>query len=398
MTIAPSPRRVGRDDRITTLTTHSAERGFGVYVHIPFCRHRCHYCDFNTYEGQDDLHGPYVDALVTEIERWSGEVRPATSVFFGGGTPTLLPVEDLARILAAIRERVGLAPDAEITIEANPETVDARTFEALLDAGFDRFSMGVQSLAPRVLEGLGRTHTAERALTALRDARSAGADNVNLDLIYGSIWERPGDWEETLGRVIDAAPDHISAYALTIEEGTPLGTLVSTGRVADVDPDVQAERYEAARARLRAAGFEHYEISNWARPGQACRHNLLYWSQGDYLGFGAGAHAHLAGRRSWAVRLPRDFIDAVAGGAATEAGSETLGAETRAGEALMLGVRVLAGVDVAGFEAAFPGELAPRAGDIEGLRAAGLLEDDPKRLRLTERGLFLANEVGARLL
>jgi oxygen-independent coproporphyrinogen-3 oxidase len=369
-----------------------------VYVHIPFCRHRCHYCDFNTYEGQDDLHEPYVDALVAEIERWPGEARPATSVFFGGGTPTLLPPDDLARILDAIRARVGLAPGAEVSIEANPETVDARTFEALLDAGFGRFSMGVQSLAPKVLEGLGRTHSAERALTALRDARSAGVANVNMDLIYGSIWERPADWEQTLESVIAAGPDHISAYALTIEEGTPLGTLVSTGRIPDVDPDVQADRYEVARAMLRAAGFEHYEISNWARPDRACRHNLLYWSQGEYLGFGAGAHAHLEGRRWWTTRLPRDFIDAVSNGTSTEVGSEALGAEARAGEALMLGIRVLAGIDVAQFEASFPGEIASRAVEIEAMKASGLLEDDPDRLRLTERGLFLANEVGSRLL
>jgi oxygen-independent coproporphyrinogen-3 oxidase len=369
-----------------------------VYVHIPFCRHRCHYCDFNTYEGQEELHAPYVDASIAEIERWPGEVRPATSVFFGGGTPTLLAPRDLGRILSAIRDRIGIAPGAEITIEANPETVDAPIFEALLSEGFDRFSMGVQSLAPHVLEGLGRTHSAERALVALRDARTAGAGNVNLDLIYGSIWERPGDWEETLATVIDAGPDHISAYALTIEEGTPLGTLVSTGRIADVDPDVQAERYEVARSVLGAAGFEHYEISNWALPGKACRHNLVYWSQGDYLGFGAGAHAHLGGRRWWTTRLPRDFVEAVAGGASTEAGSETLDPEARAGEALMLGVRVLAGIDTAAFERSFPGALAARARDIDSLRRSGLIADEDSALRLTERGLFLANEVGARLL
>jgi putative oxygen-independent coproporphyrinogen III oxidase len=319
MTTLDLLRRLGQQPSHRRLTAHSAqgrrvewreEPGFGVYVHIPFCRHRCHYCDFNTYEGQDELHESYVAALIADILRTSHTDRPATSVFFGGGTPTLLPPEALVRILRAIEERIGLAPEAEVTTEANPETVDARYFERLLDGGFNRFSLGMQSMAPNVLEGLGRTHSGERALGALTDARRAGASDVNLDLIYGSVWERPGDWERTLHGVIAAGPDHVSAYALTIEEGTPLGTLVATGRVPDVDPDVQAERYEVAHSILAAAGYEHYEISNWARPGRTCDHNLLYWSEGDYLGFGAGAHGHLSGRDAGAGRAGRRGADA----------------------------------------------------------------------------------------
>jgi putative oxygen-independent coproporphyrinogen III oxidase len=389
------------------LSTHSSwgggvawreNPGFGVYVHIPFCKHRCHYCDFNTYEGQDALHENYVDALIADISRWSGEARPATSVFFGGGTPTLLLPEALIRILRAVEERVGLAPGAEVTTEANPETVDARAFEELLEGGFNRFSLGVQSMAPNVLEGLGRTHSGERALEALRDARRAGAVDVNLDLIYGSVWERPGDWERTLDHVVAEGPEHVSAYALTIEQGTPLDTLVSSGRVPDVDPDVQAERYEVARSTLAAACYVHYEISNWARPGRACGHNLLYWSHGDYLGFGAGAHGHASGRRSWSTRLPRDFIDAALAGRSTEGGAETLTRDEQAGEALMLGVRILGGIELAAFERRFPGSLSPREAEIDRLVRAGLLHEDPERLRLTERGLSLANEVGAGLL
>jgi putative oxygen-independent coproporphyrinogen III oxidase len=394
----PSLRRVGGRASDGRHSTHSAQE-FGVYVHVPFCAHRCHYCDFNTYEGLDELHQPYVEALIADIRRTQPATdRPADTVFFGGGTPTLLPPKQLGRILDAIRETVGLARDAEVTVEANPETVSAHSFEGLLDAGFNRFSMGVQSLAPHVLEGLGRTHSAHRALVALDDARVAGATNVNLDLIYGSVWERPGDWEMTLERVLEAGPDHVSAYALTIEEGTPLGTLVATGRVADVDPDVQAERYETARSTLAAAGFEHYEISNWATPGRVCRHNLVYWSQGDYLGFGAGAHGHMDGRRSWNVRLPRDFIAAATTAQPTEDGAETLEGDARAGEALMLGVRVLDGIELEAFEARYPRAIEARRPEIERLSAAGLLEDDPARLRLTARGLFLANEVGAALL
>ena len=400
-------RRVGSSGPSTTSTAHSAssrpvewraEPGFGVYVHIPFCRHRCHYCDFNTYEGQDDLHAPYVEALIADILRWPGDTEPATTVFFGGGTPTLLPANSLVRILKAVKERVGLAPGAEVTTEANPETVDAAYFAALLEAGFNRFSLGVQSMAPRVLEGLGRTHSGARALRALADARTAGTEDVNLDLIYGSVWERPGDWERTLAETISAEPDHISAYALTIEEGTPLSTLIKTGRVADVDPDIQADRYVTARSMLAQAGYEHYEISNWARPGRACDHNLLYWSHGNYLGFGAGAHEHMNGRRSWATRLPRGFIDAVDSGNTTEAGAETLTPEEQAGEALMLGIRLLGGIDRAAFENRFPGALGKRAEDIERLGNQGLLEASSTHLRLTDRGLFLANEAGASLL
>ena len=288
--------------------------GFGVYVHIPFCRHRCHYCDFNTYEGMDDQYEAYVDALVTDIDRWDGPAPDATSVFFGGGTPTLLPVESLSRILEAVRDRFGFAPDPEITIEANPEGVDERVFEGLLLAGFNRVSFGVQSLVPSVLAGLGRTHSPETARLAIAAARNAGFEDVNADLIYGSPWESTSDWLVSLEGILEIDPDHVSAYALTIEEGTPLATLVTTGRVPDVDPDLQAERHAAAEALLGAAGFDRYEISNWARPGRACRHNVLYWSAGDYAGFGAGAHGHIAGRRSWARRLPREFIGAVAAG------------------------------------------------------------------------------------
>ncbi|HEY7875952.1 MAG TPA: radical SAM family heme chaperone HemW, partial [Actinomycetota bacterium] len=280
------------------------EPGFGIYVHIPFCQHRCHYCDFNTYEGRDDLHEVYVDALVAEIETWRGPARPVTSVFFGGGTPTLLPSDALGRVLDAIGDRFGLAHDAEITAEANPETVDAPYFERLLGAGLNRVSIGVQSLVPRVLLGLGRTHSPEAAVDAIAAARAAGFDDVNADLIYGSPWERPEEWVASLRGVIDQSPDHVSAYALTIEEGTPLSTLIRTGRVRDVDPDVQAERYETAVDLLDTAGYERYEVSNWARPGHECRHNQLYWGQHDYLGFGCAAHSHRAGRRWWNLRTP----------------------------------------------------------------------------------------------
>lgn len=373
--------------------------GFGVYVHIPFCLHRCHYCDFNTYEAQDSLFEAYVDALVREIEGWQGAVPEATSVFFGGGTPTLLEARQLGRVLGALRARVGLAGGAEVTIECNPETVDEAKFEALLAAGFNRFSIGVQSLTGRVLQGLGRKHSAQRGLDALAAARRAGVEDLNADLIYGSPWEAPRDWIHSLEGVIASGPDHVSAYALTVEESTPLHTLVATGRVPDVDPDVQAERHAVAEECLSAAGYRRYEISNWCVPGRASVHNLLYWSAGDYLGFGAGAHAHLDGRRSWSVNLPRDFIAAVDEGCWTEAGFELLEAEDRGPEALMLGLRLTSGVDVEGFDARF-GEscLAQRASVVSTMVAGGLLEWSGSSLRLTARATMLANEVICRLL
>jgi oxygen-independent coproporphyrinogen-3 oxidase len=376
-----------------------ADPGFGVYMHIPFCLHRCHYCDFNTYEGLEALREPYVDALVADIARTEGVGRPATSVFFGGGTPTLLSPQQLGKVIDAVERSFGIAADAEITAEANPETVDEPYLRDLLDVGFNRLSIGIQSLAPGVLERLGRTHSAGTALCALRDARAAGFTDLNADLIYGSPWESQDDWATSLAGVIDAAPDHVSAYSLIVEEGTPLHTLVATGRVPDVDPDIQAERHATAEAALGAAGYDRYEVSNWSKPGRASRHNVLYWSTGDYIGFGAGAHSHVGGRRWWGKKLPRDYIAACSDGTSTIEGDEVLVGDQRAGEALMLGLRLTSGVDVAPFEQRFGADaIASREGEIGSLEAAGLVERIDGKLRLTSGGTMLANEALCRLL
>jgi oxygen-independent coproporphyrinogen-3 oxidase len=375
-----------------------ADPGYGVYVHVPFCRHRCHYCDFNTYEGLDALHEPYVAALEREIETSSGHPGPATSVFFGGGTPTLLTPAQLGRILSLVRNAPGVAPGAEITVEVNPETVDESVFEELLEAGFNRFSVGVQSLAAHVLERLGRTHSAGTALDALAAARRAGAADLNADLIFGSPWETPEDWMRSLEGIVAAGTAHVSAYALTIEEGTPLATLVTTGREPDVDPDVQADRHAQASDVLGAAGFSRYEVSNWARPGHASRHNVLYWSAGDYAGFGAGAHGHTSGRRYWRTRLPRDFVAAVSAGESTEAGFEELTAEERAREAIVLGLRLAGGVDETAFHERFPEGRSAVERTAAGLCDAGWLERADGRLRLSARGTFVANDVLCRFL
>jgi len=377
----------------------TADPGFGVYVHIPFCRHRCHYCDFNTYEGQESLHLAYVDALVADIENRDPGGRSATSIFFGGGTPTLLPATEAGSILRAVAHNIGVDAGAEVTIEANPETVDEAKFVALLEAGFNRVSIGVQSLAPEVLARLGRTHSPERALEAVDAARRAGFEEVNADLIYGSPWESTSDWRTSLDGVVAAGPEHISAYALTVEDGTPMHTLVASGRAPDVDPDIQAERHELASEVLAAAGYERYEVSNWAKPGHASRHNVLYWSAGDYLGLGAGAHGHDNGRRYWNERLPRDFVTRVSSRSSTECGSELLDAGTRSGEAMMLGLRLASGVRLDEFTLRYGREwLDDHAAVVAELEAAGLLEHSEGWLRLSAGSTLIANDVLCRLL
>ena len=400
-TAAPpvDPALGAKSDARARVLPPESDPGFGVYVHIPFCRHRCNYCDFNTYEGLDALHAAYVDALVQEIKRCDYPSRPATSVFFGGGTPTLLPPEQLVRLLRAVHQRFGLAVGAEVTVEANPETVDERVFDILQAGGFNRVSVGVQSLAPSVLGPLGRTHSPERALAALSAARTAGFASINADLIYGSPWETESDWRSTLEGVIAAGPEHVSAYALTVEEGTPLATLVAGGRAPEVDPDVQAARHGVAEEILGEAGYGRYEVSNWARPGAASRHNLLYWRAGEYAGLGAGAHAHVNGRRSWSLRLPRDFIAAVAAGESTEAGHELLDERGRAAEALVLGLRLTAGVSLVDLRRRFGAHYFDSvAADLDALVGLGLLERAGDVIELTPKGTLLANEVACRLL
>ena len=391
--------RVGGDVGSAVMGDWTAAPGFGVYVHIPFCLHRCHYCDFNTYEGLDALHQPYVEALIRDIETTAGEFTPATSVFFGGGTPTLLESRHLERILDAVRNRVGIAPGAEVTVECNPETVDEQYLSELRAAGFGRVSIGVQSLRPGVLAGLGRQHSAERALAVIDAAARAGFSDINGDLIYGSAWETADDWRASLEGVLASGVNHISAYALTLEEGTPLQTLVATGRVPDVDPDVQAERHEVAESLLGRAGFWRYEVSNWSVVGRASRHNVLYWSGGNYLGFGAGAHGHLDGRRYWNTRLPRDFIGAVNAGDTTEAGFEIVPQSDRASEALMLGLRLRSGIHLASFQARYGSEhLSAKSDAIDELVERGLLARGDGWLGVAPGSTMVANDIISRLM
>ena len=351
----------------------------GAYLHIPFCAARCDYCAFATWVGRDHLVDEYLVALRTEVERAvAGGLPPATSVFVGGGTPSMVP----GPALGAVLDAVPRVPGAEVTVECNPDTVTPELLDAYLDAGVDRISLGVQSLVPHVLRSLGRHHDPAAVARAVALVRQRPFRSFNLDLIYGAAGERDEDWRTTLDAAIALEPPHVAAYALTVEAGTPLADQPHR----HPDDDVQARRYELLAERLEAAGLGWYEISNWARPGHECRHNLLYWSQGDYRGFGCAAHSHRAGRRWWNVRTPERYLGAVAEGRSPEAAGEDLDDEVRRLEALQLAVRTRGGVPADAFD---PDDLA---GPLDGLVAV-----DGDRAVLTMAGRLLANEVALRL-
>jgi oxygen-independent coproporphyrinogen-3 oxidase len=368
---------------------------FGIYVHVPFCSHRCWYCDFNAYAGLDHFADAYMHALVRDVELGLsapedadlGERPVVTSVFIGGGTPTLVSASSIARVVAAIRSSWTVASDAEITIECNPESLDADKLDTYLEAGINRVSIGVQSLDPVLLERLGRTHTADRAVEMLRLAQDRGFANVSADLIFGIPGEDEDAWRASLDGVLATGVPHVSAYALIYEEGTPLDEWRKLGKVVPVPDDDVADRWEAADAMLSSAGLERYEISNWSRPGHGSRHNSMYWACGEYLGVGAGAHSHLAtgggARRSWTVKGPERYVRAVTDGGRPVLGSEVIDERTRGAETMILGLRTTAGVRFEDFE----GLVGRPIRDVYGEELArgvqrGLLEDTTDRVRL----------------
>ncbi|GAA1796262.1 radical SAM family heme chaperone HemW [Luedemannella flava] len=369
--------------------------GFGIYVHVPFCASRCGYCDFNTYTaaelGGGASQAEYVDTLVREIELagrvLAGAAPPARTIFVGGGTPTLLPPADLARIVETIDKTFGLAADAEITTEANPESVDPASLRALRSAGFTRISLGMQSAAAHVLAVLDRRHTPGRAARAAHEARDAGFEHVNLDLIYGTPGERAEDFAASLDSAVAAGVDHVSAYSLIVEDGTRLAARVRRGELPAPSDDVAADRYLAADAALGGAGLSWYEVSNWARDEAArCRHNLIYWRGGDWWGFGPGAHSHVGGVRWWNVRHPTRYAAALADGVSPAAGRETLTADERHLEDVMLRLRLAEGLPL---DRLTPAGLA----SAERAVADGLLELQRDRAVLTLRGRLLADAV-----
>ena len=372
--------------------------GFGVYVHIPFCASRCGYCDFNTYTaaelGGGGAQREYAGTVLAEVELAArvldGAAPRVRTVFFGGGTPTLLGPDELGRVLDGVDKAFGLAPDAEITTEANPESVTPASLRALRRAGFNRISLGMQSVAPHVLALLDRQHTPGRAAAAAVEAREAGFDHVNLDLIYATPGERAEDFEASIAAAAAAGVDHVSAYSLIVEEGTRFAARVRRGEVDDVDDDVAAERYLAAEDQLTAAGLSWYEVSNWAATAaDQCRHNLLYWRGGHWWGFGPGAHSHVGGVRWWNVKHPTAYAGRLAVGESPGHAREILTADERHTEDVMLRLRLAEGLPLDRLTAA---GRAAAAGAV----ATGLLEPywfDEGRAVLTLRGRLLADAV-----
>ena len=379
-------------------TAGLGQRPFGIYVHVPFCRTRCGYCDFNTYTAADLGHGAsrdsYAGQAVAEVRlarRVLGAVSlPVTSVFFGGGTPTLLPPADLAGILRAIDGEFGLASGAEVTVEANPETVDERVLAGLRAGGMTRVSLGMQSAVPHVLAVLDRVHEPGRPARCARWAREAGFSHVSLDLIYGTPGESDADWRESLAAALAAGPDHISAYALIVEEGTALAARIGRGEVAAPDDDVLADRYLIADEVLTAHGMTWYEISNWAACDAArCRHNLLYWTGGDWWGIGPGAHSHVGGTRWWNVKHPAAYAARIAAGHSPAQAREILAGRERRLERILLTTRLAAGCPLAELEPS--GRAAAADAVARGLAAEAAYASG--RVVLTRRGRLLADAV-----
>lgn len=405
----PSGMRWPDDGRLDpALCEPDRRRPLSLYVHVPFCRARCGYCDFNTYTtgfGPGAQPGSYAPTVLAEADlairvlaRAGMPARPARTVFFGGGTPTMLTPGELARILDGLRERFGIAPGAEITVESNPETVDGEDLERLARAGVTRMSFGMQSAVPRVLATLDRAHRPERVPQVVRWAREAGMD-VSVDLIYGTPGESLADWRASLDGALAMRPDHVSAYALVVEPGTKMAARVARGELPAPDPDLEAAKYELADRTLASAGYRWYEISNFARveAGEehtvgtrlrhASRHNLAYWRDWDWWGFGPGAHSHVGAQRWWNVKHPRAYAGRLAQGRSPAAAGERLDGAARELERVMLGLRLAEGVRLG------PGDVTSR---LPALARDGLVQEGPARAgraTLTLRGRLLADYV-----
>lgn len=418
----------------------SSPRTLCAYVHVPYCLRRCGYCDFNTYSNLSLGPGVegYAAALLREVGLYAADcsgaeaacrdgghqgggheggaghevgaggvgaghvgagcqdVRALTSVFFGGGTPTVLPAADLVRVLRGLRQTFGLVPEAEVTTEANPDTVTPQYLEALAEGGFTRVSFGMQSAIPAVLATLDRTHQQKHLVAGVRAARAQGLE-VSVDLIYGTPTESLADWRASLNAALELGVDHVSCYALVIEPGTALGRALARGEIAPVDPDDQADKYELADETLSAAGLEWYEISNWARPGHECRHNMSYWQNQDWYGFGPGAHSHLGSTRFWNLRHPAKWAQSLQAGHRPIDDQEIITGESARLEKLLLNLRLRQGLDLGGYAREFGVDAAALLREAHELAAEGLLDGNGGRAVLTRRGRLLADTVIQRL-
>jgi oxygen-independent coproporphyrinogen III oxidase len=400
VTSVPSPNLIRHADIQELLQTAS------LYLHIPFCHTRCHYCDFNTYAGMLPLREPYVRALITEIELAgqlaqlaNGTARRSRTIFFGGGTPSLLTIEQIKRLLSACREAFTVDEEAEITLEANPGTLSAEQLAGLRTAGINRLSLGSQSFDAELLQTLGRIHTPEEIVQALRNARAAGFHSINLDFMFGLPGQTMQQWKTTLDRALALHPEHFSLYSLIIEEGTNFHTWTNEGRIIPADEDLCADMYEYADERLQAEGYENYEISNWALPGFQSRHNLTYWLNLPYIGMGAGAHSFFGGRRFSNVLDPQEYIRLLKKQQRPEAEGESIDRIQEMSETAFLGLRTAQGLHLPIFAERFAESFTQFVGSrLHTVEEAGLLERDHEWIRLSKRGRLLGNEVFLRIL
>ena len=404
--------------RTTSGPPHAAaivpSSGMGLYVHVPFCKTKCPYCDFNTYQGIEGLADAYIDAVKEEIALWGRVLQSprVNTVFLGGGTPSYLPRDGVGRIIQAMRNALTLRRDAEITVEANPDDLDSAKCDYLLSLGVNRLSIGVQSTDPGLLNMLGRRHGPEQAALAFRTARASGFNDVNLDLMYGLPGQTIDQWRDTVEQVTSWGPQHLSLYCLTLEEGTPMHRQVRDGGLPKPDEDLAADMYSHARSTLAEAGYHHYEVSNWCRPGHESRHNIGYWRNLPYLGVGPGAHSSLAGYRFWQVSSPRQYIASVKqwaegdrrpqdamtgemlGAIRPVAGWEQIDIDTACAETMFLGLRLLDGLDVVAASEQVGRDLTSKyRAQISDLVALGMLEQQDSQLRLTSSAYLIANQV-----
>ena len=393
--------------------------GLSLYVHIPFCKTKCPYCDFNTYQGIEPLIGPYMEALAREVQLWGGTLGSprVNTIFFGGGTPSYVPLESTDSILRAIAQSFQVVHGAETTLEANPGDLSEQALARLLEMGVNRLSIGVQSLDDSLLTLLGRRHTGAQAMEAYGLARQAGFRSVSLDLMYGLPHQSMVQWEDSINKVLELRPPHLSLYCLTLEDGTPMEQRVRCGELPKPDPDLAADMYSHAQEVLGKVGYHQYEISNWTMSGFQCLHNMAYWLNGPYLGVGPGAHSCLKGHRFWNINSPKSYIQRVLGwesggvvaydnlnadvlkSLGPVEGVESIGPELAMAETMMLGLRLLDGLSMADFQVRFGrGPLELYGPQIEELQQEGLLERSDGLLRLTRRGCLLANQVFMRFL
>jgi oxygen-independent coproporphyrinogen-3 oxidase len=380
----------------------STAHEIALFVFIPFCKIKCTYCDFNAYANMSRVMEPYADATAREIQlvaERSAERAPAKSVYFGGGTPSLVPMAHIEKILRACTESFSLNAKAEITLEANPGTVDSDKLRAFRSLGINRLSLGVQSFDDATVRRLNRGHTVQDAMDTYDLARHAGFDNLNLDLIYGLPLQTLAQWRDTLERALALAPEHLSLYALKVEQDTGLEYQIAHGKYPHPDDDLAADMYILAEEMLAASGYLHYEISNWARPGLESQHNLTYWHNEPYLGFGAGAHSSFAGKRFWNVLSPLEYVRRIERGESVVEGSEEIGRDLEMAETMILGLRLGEGISFEQFEKRYGEDASSKYGavlaEVHGL---GLVELDDLGVRLTPRGRLLSNEVFWRFL